>query len=489
MLKGNNKNKAPINKIAINKKMPTKAEMQKNLQVYQQLLGTATSRLNYFSNLGLSYGGDRNLYTALGYPDEIKYVDYYAKYKRQDISKAVINRPIEATWKGEQLVFEKGIEPEKDELLKKWKDLYKTLKLKQGFIRLDKLSSIGQFGVLLLGFNDVTGAEQWQKGVNPSQALKLMYVSPYSENATTIFMWDSTVTSPRYGKPLLYQIEITLDDGKSSMLTVHHSRIIHVAGTQLESEIYGEPELMGIYNRLMDLEKIVGGSAEMFWRGARSGYAAEVKDGYEADANLKTSLEDQMDAYSNNLTRFFVNEGVDLKNLAPQVSSPSEHVDVQISMISAAKGIPKRILMGSERGELSSAQDADAWKELVETRRQEYADVMILREFVNRMMEFKVLPLVKDYMTEWTALTNVSDKDKAEIGKIKATALKEYAASPLAASIFPPEMFYKLILHMTDEEVEELNMHLENYLSEMEVEEPTAEELAQLEKDEEEANK
>jgi len=462
------------------KRKPTPEEMETNLRVYQDMLGSATSRLKYFGNLGSQYGGERNIYTALGYPDKITYRDYYGKYKRQDIAKAVIDRPIEATWKGEQIVFTPGKVVEADELLKAWKELYKELKLKQAFIRLDKLSCIGRFGVLLLGFNDVSTPEVWEEGVKPSTTLKLEYVTPYSENALCINKWDTTKTSPRYGKPLVYQLETKYDDGNNTTLLVHYSRVIHVAGTQLESEIYGEPELQSIYNRLLDLEKIVGGSAEMFWRGARAGYTADVKEGYSGGPNLKENLDTQMDEYENNLRRFFINEGVEMKSLATQVSDPTAHVDVQVTMISSVKGIPKRILTGSERGELSSGQDADAWKELIETRRQEYADTMILREFVNRLMSVKVLPLVEDYGTEWTTLTNTSEKEKAEIGKIRAMAIKEYTANPSAAMLFPPEMFYKYVMHMTAEEIEELQMHLADFLAGMEVEEPTVEEQALL---------
>lgn len=135
--------------------------------------------------LGRQYTGDRDLYEALGYPKEISFDEYFAQYMRQDIAAAVINRPAEKTWKGQVNIF--NPEDESDTLRKAWKTLYKKLKLKDKFVRIDKLGSVGQFAVLLLGFNDITVSVKKTtqkttmsdpvKGTN----LQLKYVYPYCE--------------------------------------------------------------------------------------------------------------------------------------------------------------------------------------------------------------------------------------------------------------------------------------------------------------------
>lgn len=43
------------------------------------------------------YDGERNLYQALGYPLYLTFEDYLARYTRQDIAKAIIDRPVKAT--------------------------------------------------------------------------------------------------------------------------------------------------------------------------------------------------------------------------------------------------------------------------------------------------------------------------------------------------------------------------------------------------------
>ena len=66
--------------------------------------------------------------------------------------------------------------------------------------------------------------------------------------------------------------------------------------------------------------------------------------------NDEDALLKQLDEYEHNLRRIFINRGISMESMSPQVSDPSSHVDIQIQMISAQTGIPKRILTGSERG-------------------------------------------------------------------------------------------------------------------------------------------
>jgi len=142
---------------------------------------------------------------------------------------------------------------------------------------------------------------------------------------------------------------------------------------------------------LFDLEKLVGGSAEMFWRGARPGYKGKVDKEYTLTSDEEEDFQDQLDEYEHNLRRFLISRGIDISALETQVSDPSKHVDVQIQMISAQTGIPKRILTGSERGELASTQDITSWYSLIQGRRENYVAGNILRPFNVKVLAFSLL--------------------------------------------------------------------------------------------------
>lgn len=420
-----------------------------------QTFGALMERASLFARMGQQYGGDRDIYQALGYPDSISYDDYAARYERQDIARAVINRPVNHTWKGKLKLTESGV-MEDTEMEKAWHELELRLQLKSKFIRVDKLSSIGQYGALLLGFDDVKNIDGWKTPVTKGKR-QLLYVKPLSEGSAKIGKYVTNTKDARYGKVQTYTVEFSSSVANSAVqvLTVHHSRVVHVTQELLESEIEGVPVMQAIWNRLMDLEKLVGGSAEMFWRGARPGYQGKVKDDYTISPEVQEGLEDQLDEYENNLRRMFVNEGIDLEALSPQVSDPGEHVDIQIQMISSITGIPKRVLTGSERGELSSDQDIVGWYNIVQTRREEHAEGNIIRPFVDKMIEHEILPppSTGSYQIKWEDLFAASDKDQAEIGRVRATALREYSQNPMAPMIIPPEAFMRLMMGLDEDEI------------------------------------
>lgn len=437
----------------------------------ETIAGGVTNRTALGAYLGYQYSGDRNIYTALGYPTEILFKDYLAKYLRMDIAKAVINRPIEATWRGEVIV--KDVDDTKETLQNAWETLYYELNLKQKFIRLDKLASIGRFGILLLGFSDTKTIFDWEKPVKKGQGLKLLYVTPFSESGILINTYEQDPTNKRYGLPLTYSINVIINEKESITRIVHWTRVIHVTGEILDNEVYGVPILESIYNRLLDLEKLVGAGAETFWRGARPGFTGKVNEDYKVPngTDLKDALDAQMLEYEHNLRRFFIAEGVDIQALQQQLADPSGNVDVQIQMISAVTGIPKRILIGSERGELSSNQDKDSWIELITTRREEYAQIQILYPFVDRMMEYGILPLDKEYMADWSSLYEVKELDKVIVGKTRTEALNTYVTNPMASELMPPEMFYKHLLGLTEEQIEEIDSFIAGGIDNIDLEE------------------
>ena len=419
-----------------------------------QTMSILLDRMLLGARMGESYDGDRKLYQALGYPTNIRYSDYLAKYDRQDMAAAIINRPISASWRGEVNILEADDDKE-TALEKAWKDLEDELQLKSKFVRLDKLAGIGNYGVLVLGLSDVKSRKDYEQPVI-GKKLKLVYVKPFGQESARISTYEDKTDSPRYGLPVLYDVTISDAAGvQVSEIKVHHTRIIHVVDGLLESEVEGTPRLQSVYNRLMDLEKLVGGDAEMFWRGARPGYVGNLDKDVQMTPTVQADLQDQADEFEHNLRRIFVNQGIDFKALAQQIADPSGHVDIQMQMISAVTGIPKRILTGSERGELSSAQDRDEWMSYVQTRRDEYVEPHIIRPFVDRCIEYGILPKpVDDYSVEWEDLFSMSEKERVDIGKIRAESLSKYVSSPVSEAVMPPEAFLRKCMGFDDEEVE-----------------------------------
>lgn len=445
---------------------------QRNVQRLAALRNMVMTRAALFSRLGQQYGGERKLYEALGYKLTLQYVDYHTQYDRQDIAGAIINRPVNATWRGGVALMETD-EKEDTALEKAWADIYDRLSLQSKFTRLDKLASIGEYAVLLLGLDDVQSQEEFANPVNAGRR-ELLYVKPFSQQSAEISEWESDPNSDRYGLPSQYDITLTIPgSNKVEVIRVHASRVLHVAYDLMEDEVRGTPRLKKVFNRLWDLEKIVGGSAEMFWKGARPGYQGKVDPEYTMTSEMEDDMQNQIDEFEHELRRIMVNEGVELNALAPQVADPSQHVDIQLQMISAETGIPKRILVGSERGELASTEDRDQWNNVIQSRREEYAEPLILQRFVKVGIEYGFLPVPKQkdqFSFMWTDLFAPSDKEKAEVGEIRSRSLANYTKNPLAPQILPPSMFSQLFLGLNEEDQEMIEVALNEQIVEEQAE-------------------
>jgi hypothetical protein len=256
--------------------------------------------------------------------------------------------------------------------------------------------------------------------------------------------------------PLTYDIKIT-NPGSDNYTTiqVHYTRVIHITDKLLESEVEGVPRLKSVYNRLMDLEKLIGGSAEMFWRGARPGYQFVADE--EVGSIDTSSLQDTFDEWEHKLRRILFNIGGKYEAMEQQVEDPSKQVDVVLSMISAITGIPKRVFIGTERGELASSQDDNMWNDLLLARREGVCEYSIIRPFADRLIEYKILPQSKSgYTLEWEDLWSPSVKEKTAIGRTRAISLANYDRAKGSHQHVPPDALYKFFLGLNDDEVEEL---------------------------------
>jgi hypothetical protein len=242
---------------------------------------------------------------------------------------------------------------------------------------------------------------------------------------------------------------------------VHYSRVIHVAEDLLDDNVEGVPRLRAVLNRLDDLERVAGASSEMFWRGGLPGHQFDVRDGHSLQGQALADLQDEIEKYLHGLQRYVRTKGIDIKGLDSQVADPRGHVDVLIDLVAAATGIPKRILMGSERGELASSMDEETWLALVESRRLNHCEPTILRPFVDLLLAAGALPAPKDgYTIDWPDLRSVSDREAAEVGEVRSKSLKNYVMAPGAEEVVPPTIFLRTVLGLSEDEIVEVETQL-----------------------------
>ena len=359
-----------------------------------------------------------------------------SEYQRGDIAKRIVDAYPRATWREPPLLTGVDIGP-----------LEERLRLWSVFQRLDRLLQLGHYGVLLLGFDGGEPLEQ-PLGAGP---YNLMYMQPHGEETAQISRWEDNPRSPRFGQPVLYRIQTGVEWGTGTgsgqrTLVVHHSRVIHVAEDALEHEAIGTPRLEGIWNRLQDKNKLLGGSAEMYWQNVAMIMAFIADAGSQWSPEEAESLRDQIDEMQHGLSRVLRLRGVDVKNIAPglQGASPGEHVDKQLDMIAGTSGIPKRILIGNEAGELASTQDENAWSGRVAERRAQFAAPCIVRPFIQRLQAAGAISKGA-FTVEWPDTDTMGEMQRADYALKIAQGAAAFVNSAGADSVVTVGEFREMI--------------------------------------------
>lgn len=395
-------------------------------------LAALLERTKLLQGLGLQFGGDRDLYTVFGYNKTPTYVNYLQRFSRQDIAARVVEAPSAATWKRPPTI--KG----DSNFDTRWEKLIKDTRLWSNIERADKLAGLGRYSILFMGFDD--GA-QAKMPVRKSTGRKLLYVQPLGESSVTISKFEASTSSPRFGLPTEYKITISDPESRSNSIqasanseatastveiTAHHTRVVHILENSLEDKIYGIPRLARVYNLLDDLLKVCGGSAETFWLTANRGLHADIDKDMELDTTDAADLSTMIDDYQHQLRRVIRTRGVKLSSLGSDVPDPTGTFQMLISLLSGATGIPQRILLGSEAGQLASEQDRANWAERIDERRMAFAEPMILMPVLDNLIGVGVLPSV-NYTIDWPEAFIMSPLERAQEMAQKARTVTNLA--------------------------------------------------------------
>lgn len=457
------------------------------------LLGLANSTSLIRSKaLSKLFDERRDLDDECGYDKDISTEQYRYLFDREGLARRVVCVLPDECWEVDPEVYEDEDPEVETEFESAWKELARKVQALHFLHRADQLSGVGRFGVLLIGFDD---GKSLSEQVEPGDR-KVLYLRAFDESVVSVTTLDQDTNSPRYGLPTLYAI--TYQDLSSSgamaggegvsgiSQSIHWTRIIHVADNREMSEVYGAPRMRPVYNRLLDVRKVLSSSGEMFYKGGFPGFGLEMSpDASKAGATLDVdSVEEQMTDYANGLQRYIALENLAIKSLAPQVSDPRGHLEAQIEYIAITLGIPKRVLIGSEEAKLASSQDSKTWSRRVMRRQNSYVTPMLIRPLIDRLIEYGALPTPAkgddgepQYEVEWPDLLSPGKQEKADVAAKVTEALAKYVAGNVE-TMFPPAEYLTLVLGFTDQEAEQILEAAEQRVAELEEEE--AERIAEM---------
>lgn len=389
--------------------------MIEQLRMLSDVLTNGRSKLYNFASR--MYNGKRDLYRAFGYKRILEPEDYRSRFKRNAVANRIVKALPKATWRGNVELIEDEEIDKTTAFEEAFEAFAKRTKFWAVLARADVLAGINRYSVILIGAPGEL--DQPLESAGPDEIASL---TPYAEEDATILSYEGDAASERFGQPTFYAIKRTsLTSGSavnstSSGKKVHWSRVIHIVDGNLDDNIFGEPRLECVWNLLDDLEKVTGSGAEAFWRRADAGMLFDLDPTLDFNEPSKDALKKQLHEYEHDYKRMLLTRGVKVSTLGSNVADFSRPTEAIISQISAGTGIPQRILMGSERGQLASTQDRSNWDDRVVDRRNEWA-VPLVMSIVDRFIALGALPapVEGEYVVRFSAIRVMDDTQRAEI--------------------------------------------------------------------------
>jgi hypothetical protein len=402
-------------------------------------LGDLLTRAGIAGRLGKTFDGERDLYNSFGYRRDPEFDDYLSYYLRGDIAARVVDLYPKATWR-----HAPEIRSEDEQFVEAVAELDDRLRLFHFMERVDEISGIGQFGVMLLGTRGAPITDEPGKLSGPED---LVYLAAYHQGSVDIDSFVTDSEDPRFGLPNNYQIDLTgstLAFGEKSRQSnqtsrVPWERVIHVAEATVEDDVYGQPRLARVLNRIDDLFKVLGGSAELYWQNVAGIWHADISPDVTVTEEDLDTFEDDMLAARQGITKLVQTRGTDLNLVTGTGTDPSGTYNALVQIISAAAGIPERVLFGSERGQLAGDQDQREWQARVASRQEQFAEPNILRQTLDRFISLGALKAPSaPYEVEWPPLDSPSTADRADLASKFGAAIAALAPAGAPDLIMPP---------------------------------------------------
>jgi hypothetical protein len=404
-----------------------------------------------------------------GYPEVINKMMYKRLFDRNGIAHRVVALHPSECWLNPPQIFDQDIPSHSD-----FEVAFEQLNLKQNCFsvlkRIDVLSGVGNYGVLLFGVSDGKELDQPVDCVShETDTLErgeydLLYMRPFQHAQVQIAQTEWDTTSPRFGQPTLYQIQMNavdhdIEGGLNDLrtITVHWTRVLHVADNRETSELFGVPRMQLVYDNVLDIRKIRGSSAEMFYQGAYPGLAIEAIDDITSGAQLDMdSMRKSLELYANGMQRWFGLTNAHANSLSPQVQSPADHIRINLEEICIALGCPMRIFMGAEAAHLASDQDAAAWNNRLMERMQNYLTPYLVRPFLARLVQIGALPAPRNgvFKVEWNDLNTMTEGERYSVAQARLGLMQTYATTPELKEMISPEDMLQVFVGMSEEEAE-----------------------------------
>lgn len=403
----------------------------------------STIRRQYGTMLGLSHEGKRDLYDIYGYPVSLAgdegFVTMYNYARRMGIAHRLTWGVAKTCWRDGFEVYANA-EDDAEKIVEDELTALKKAGLNKKIEQADILNRIGRFSVLYVGVPD--GLEPHDpigKVVgNPDNFIDKLHFVAFQYDGIEIVSQVNDPTDPRFGLPEFYKLQRVPanTEGKDTNVKsfkAHWSRVIHLNENALDSDIEGMGALEPIFNRILDLDKACGGSAEAYFRNAKGKLAYEIEKDFAAglltDPVAKAAFQEGAEKFTNDYQDHTVAAGSKVKTLPTPHASPLDTVKVVLWEIASYSGYPLRILTGEGSGQLAGSEDQLAVNQITADRQRQVCAMWIYRLFDILGEAGMMTKLPESYEVRFPVQEAATEIQKVEIGNKKADTISKLASA------------------------------------------------------------
>lgn len=384
------------------------------------LLNSAALRLR--QALGTAMGGPKHdHYSDFGWPEVVTYEMLRQMWDRNPLARAAVETHIEKVWEDDPEIFEAEEAHNETDLETTFKRWAEDVRFWQKLAEADRRSMVGDYSALIL---QVADNQEWHRPLGKVRGLQDIWdIIPAWEGELTVSEWELDQRSRRYGEPLMYtyqekQRTEARNQPPVKSVSIHYSRVLIWSST---GDLNGRSILRPGYNALLDVEKVIGGGAEGFWKNARSSLTMAI----DADSNLDKlaralgvgpdqlgdKLNEVVDDFSKGFDKALITQGITATPIQVTMPQPEEFQDGPLKLFAAGVRIPIRVLIGNITGERASTEDERSWAKRCNGLRDREKKPLI-KAMLNRLEACGALPPEVDWFIEWPDLTEGTSEEK-----------------------------------------------------------------------------
>lgn len=373
------------------------------------------------------------LYCDFGYPQDLTFDKLYWMYTRNGVAKALVDLPIKYGWLEDPTVESVDLG-----------DLPSRVSLWQMLKTWDNYQRVGRYAGL---FMRVADGQPLDSPMTPrSGPQDLVSMLPLYEGQLKITEWEQDPTSPRFGKPTMYQYQQTMTGTKNSdertlnfTAVIHWSRVLIAGEGTVPDSIYGVSALEASFNSLMDVRKVIGSGAEGYYRNAAPMTLFRVPDSVST-SNLSSIVRNFTEIINDFFRAPFRRSLItpfESETVHPALSDPNNFFMIAVQDAAAPQSIPTALVLGKQSGKLAATEDTRAFLGVVQSRKEDWQTHGIVTPFLDWCSEWGILEVPKEVEVTWSDSLAMGTQEQADVAdKMADTNNKQFTAGqPVAYSV------------------------------------------------------